>query len=171
MTLRPANVRQGRQGLNAKATRGEKMKKHLTKKRIALLAVLAVGAISAVGAYAYFTSTGSGTGSATVGYESNWTVGQTGISGAANLYPDPTIGVAGNIQTKSYHVKNNGSGSQNLGDVKISVATSTGGTWTWCAGDAGNPAPSLTGGNCTSNGTPPCTKGDFSVGGSAVGAT
>ena len=36
------------------------MRKHFTKKRIALLAVLAVGAIAAVGAYAYFTSTGTG---------------------------------------------------------------------------------------------------------------
>ena len=98
-------------------------------------------------AYAYFTSTGSGTGSATVGSDSAWTVGQTSTSGGA-LYPDPAIGT-GNIQTKSYSVTNPSAGNQHLTDVKISVANSDGSPW--------------------SSGL--CTKNDFSVGGAAVGAT
>jgi hypothetical protein len=42
-----------------------------SKKGIALLAALAVIAVSAVGAYAYFTASGSGTGSASVGQAAN----------------------------------------------------------------------------------------------------
>src|SRR5947209_7625530 len=97
------------------------MRKYLTKKRVVFLAVLAIAAAGAVGGYAYFTSTGTGTGSATVGSATNWTVGQTGVVSGGPLYPDATIGT-GNIQTNSYHVKNGGSGSQNLTQVVISVA-------------------------------------------------
>jgi len=118
------------------------------KRTWVLTAIVAVvAAMASIGAYAYFTSTGSGTGSATVGSDSAWTVGQTGTTGGP-LYPDPAIGT-GNIQTKSYSVTNPSAGNQNLTDVKVSVANSDGSPW--------------------SSGL--CTKNDFSVGGAAVGAT
>jgi len=120
-----------------------------SKKGLAALiaSVVAVGAM-AFGAYAYFTSTGSGTGSATVGTDSAWTVGQTGSTGAANLYPDTTIG-AGSIQTKTYDITNPSAGHQNLTSVTVKVANADGSPWT--------------------SGT--CSKSDFSVGGAAPGAT
>lgn len=97
-------------------------------------------------AFSYFTSTGDGTGSATVGSATAWTVAQTGVTSGGPLYPDASIGGA-NIQTNAYHVQNTGSGSQNLTDVKIKVATSTGAAWT--------------------SGT--CSASDFSLNGAAVG--
>jgi hypothetical protein len=118
------------------------------KRTWVLTAIVAVvAAMASIGAYAYFTSTGSGTGSATVGSDSAWTVGQTTTSGGP-LYPDPAIGT-GNIQTKSYSVTNPSAGNQNLTDVKVSVANSDGSAWT-----SGS-----------------CSKNDFSVGGAAVGVT
>jgi hypothetical protein len=123
-----------------------------SKKAIVLLATLVVVAAAAFGAYAYFTSTGTGTGSASVGTATNWTVGQTGSTGGA-LYPDATIGGA-NVQTKAYHVKNGGSGSQYLTQVVISIANADGSAWS----------------SQTDPLKPACTKSDFSVGGQAVGA-
>jgi hypothetical protein len=124
-----------------------------SKKGIALLAALVVAIAAAVGAYAYFTSTGTGTGSASVGSATNWVVGQTGSTGGA-LYPDAAIGGA-NVQTKSYHVKNAGSGSQSLSQVVISIANADGSVWSSQA-DPLKPA---------------CKASDFSVGGEAVGAS
>jgi len=130
------------------------MKLFKSKKVVAVAAT--AGLLIGVGgaAFAYFTSTGNGTGSATVGSATAWTVGQTTPTSGGPLFPDAAIGGA-NIQTNPYHVKNGGSGSQNLTQVTIQVATSTGGVWT----------------SQTDPTKPACTKGDFSVGGSAVGAT
>jgi hypothetical protein len=130
------------------------MRKHFTKKRVVLLAVAALAIGLGTGAFAYFTSTGTGTGSATVGSASNWTVGQTGVTSGGPLYPDAAIGGA-NVQTNSYHVKNNNAGSQYLAQVDIKVANSDGSAWS----------------SQTDSGKPACTKGDFSVDGSAVGTT
>ena len=123
------------------------MKKFLkSKKGLALLATMVV-AVAAIGAYAYFTSTGSGTGNATVGTDSNWVVGQTSLAGGP-LYPDPVIGT-GNIETATYTVHNPSAGDQYLADVKVKVAMADGSPWT--------------------SGT--CSKDDFSIGGAAVGTT
>ncbi|HUK44723.1 MAG TPA: hypothetical protein VLV28_05475 [Gaiellaceae bacterium] len=65
------------------------MKLIRSKKGIALLAALAVIAVSAVGAYAYFTSAGSGTGSATVGAAANNLV-VTGTPDSTALTPGGT---------------------------------------------------------------------------------
>src|SRR5437764_142756 len=101
------------------------MKLIKSKKGIALLAVLAVAVISAVGAYAYFTSTGNGTGSATVGNATNWTVGESAaqITAATGgpLYPDAAIG-GSHVLSTAYTVKNPGSGSQSLAAVTVKVA-------------------------------------------------
>ena len=125
------------------------MKKFISSKKgiVALIATLAVVAIGAFGAYAYFTSTGSGTGTATVGTDSAWVLGQTATAGPS-LYPDAAIGT-GNIQTKTYTIHNPSAGNQLLTDVKVKVANADGSPWT--------------------SGT--CNKDDFSVGGAAVGAT
>jgi hypothetical protein len=124
------------------------MKKFLTsKKGIVLLATSVAAVVAAMGAYAYFTSTGSGTGNATVGTDSSWAVGQTGLAGGP-LYPDAAIGT-GNIETATYTVKNPSAGNQLLTDVKVKVANADGTPWT--------------------SGT--CNASDFSVGGAAVGAT
>lgn len=152
------------------------MLRKFMRKRYAI-ALSAVGALAlAGGAFAYFTSTGNGTGSASVGTATNWTVGESGKPSGGPLYPDAAIGGA-NIQTDSYTVTNGGSGSQNLTSVDIKVATSTGVAWYGCAGDA---TPDATthicgggtsgGGGLVANGNPACRASDFSVGGQSVGA-
>jgi hypothetical protein len=65
--------------------REEKMKKHLSKKRVVLAAIVVVALAIASGvAYAYFTATGAGTGNATVGSSAGLTITSTAVSG---LYP------------------------------------------------------------------------------------
>ncbi len=136
------------------------MKLLKSKKGVVLLATLVVAAAAAIGAYAYFTSTGHGTGSATVGSATNWTVGETGSPSGGPLYPDTGTYPAGpfsgaHVQTDTYTVTNGGSGSQNLANVAISVANANGSAWSAQA-DLSKPA---------------CTAADFSVGGQAAGAT
>ncbi|MHB8329735.1 MAG: hypothetical protein ACYDD6_08955 [Acidimicrobiales bacterium] len=87
-----------------------------TKRRIAA-AVLSIGLVAGVAtsAYAYFTSSGSGTGSASVGSASTWKV--TVTSNAAHaLYP----GSGSNSLT--YTVTNQSTGLQELNSVTASVA-------------------------------------------------
>ena len=132
-----------------------------SKKGLALLAVLVVAAAGAIAGYAYFTSTGNGTGSATVGTASNWTVGESAAQIAAAtggpLYPDASIGTGAghNVLSTAYTVTNPGSGSQNLTSVTVKVANSDGSAWS----------------SQTNALKPACTAADFSVGGAAVGAT
>jgi len=123
------------------------MKLIKSKKGLVLLATLAVAVVAAVGGYAYFTSSGHGTGTATVGTDSPWTVGQTGSTGGA-LYPDPTIGT-GNIQSKAYDITNPSLGNQYLTQVTVEVANADGSAW--------------------ASGS--CSKDDFSIGGAPVGTT
>jgi len=64
--------------------------KHLkTKKTVLLLAVLVVAAVAAFGAYAYWTTGGSGTGSATAGNTTNNLI----VSGTASatIYPGSNV--------------------------------------------------------------------------------
>jgi hypothetical protein len=124
----------------------------LKKKRVLVGLTVAMLAVAGA-AFAYFTSEGKGTGSATVGSATSWTVGETTPSGGP-LYPDASIGGA-NIQTDGYKVKNAGSGSQSLTQVEISVAEANGSAWSSQADET----------------KPACTKNDFSVGGQAVGST
>ena len=53
------------------------MKVIKSKRGIALLAVLVAAAIAAFGAYAYWTTSGNGTGSASTGTDHGVTVNQT----------------------------------------------------------------------------------------------
>ena len=122
-------------------------------KKGAMIALAAVATlVVAGGAIAYFTSTGSGTGSATVGSSTAFTVGETGTATGGPLYPDAAVGGA-NIQTDPYTVTNPSKGSQNLTQVVISVANSDGSAWS-VQGNTGKPA---------------CNASDFSVGAQPVG--
>jgi hypothetical protein len=113
-----------------------------SKKGFALLAVLVVAAAAAIGGYAYFTDSGSGSGSATVGTSAPWSV-TVGSPTGGTLYPGQ------GTDTFSYTVKNVGSGNQQLNKVEISVANAGGTAWSSGA----------------------CSANDFSVDGQTAGAT
>jgi hypothetical protein len=92
------------------------MKKIFMRKRTLVLSVVAVLALTG-GAIAYFTNSGSGTGTASVGTSSEITLAGT-ITGT--LYP------AGDAADVSVLVTNPGSGSQHVGDVQLaSITTDT----------------------------------------------
>jgi hypothetical protein len=113
------------------------MRRHLTKKRVALLTALVVAA-SAVGAWAYFTANGTGSGTATVGTSSNLTLhGST----TGNLYPGSTV-------TMSFTVDNPGGGTERLGTIYLAgvkACTGTGSTW--------DPTLNSGAGGCSNSGT------------------
>jgi hypothetical protein len=89
-----------------------------SKKRRALVTVGAVGAVAAVGvAVAYFTTTGSGTGSATVGTSSAVTVHGTT---ATSLFP-------GTSSTVSFTVDNPSAGSQRVSAIQLESVTTDAG--------------------------------------------
>ena len=94
------------------------MKVIKSKKGLVLLATLVVAAAATVGGYAYFTSSGSGVGSATVGTSTALTITQTNtISG---VLPDSAP------HTVAYSIDNTAqSFAQNLGKVTVTnIATS-----------------------------------------------
>jgi hypothetical protein len=94
--------------------------RHLfTKKRT--IALVVVGSlVVAGGAVAYFTSTGSGTGNATVGSASNWVVTTSAPTGGA-LYPGTGSDVV------AYNVQNASTGYQNLAGTTAALTTDTAG--------------------------------------------
>ena len=92
---------------------------HLKRKRV-LIGLSAVVSLALAGAaIAYFTSTGSGTGSASVGNASNWTVSVAAPSGGP-LYPG-----AGS-QSFAYTVTNASSGHQQLNGTSASIPAQAG---------------------------------------------
>ena len=97
--------------------------KRLSKRAWVLVGIIAVvAAVTAVGGYAYWTSTGSGEGSATVGTDTPWQVDTDPATGGP-LTPD------GPSQTVGYTVTNNSTGHQSLANVAISVANPDGSPW------------------------------------------
>jgi hypothetical protein len=96
------------------------MKRFIQSKKgiVALLATLTVVVFSAIGAYAYFTANGSGTGSATVGSVSGITLAGT-ITG--DLYP------GGAPAGVSVLVTNPGSGAQTVGTIHLDSITADAG--------------------------------------------
>src|SRR4051794_31132211 len=92
------------------------MRAFKSKKGLTFLTAMVVAVAAAVGGDAYFTATGSGTGSAGVGQASNIPRGGT-ITGPLSPAGDPA-GV-------SVLVTNPGSGSQYVGDVHLASITST----------------------------------------------
>jgi hypothetical protein len=89
------------------------VKRSFPKKRVALLVAVVVAAIGAVAGYAWFSSTGSGTGSASVGNSSAVTLHGT-TSG--NLYP-------GTSGTVSFTVDNPSNGSEYVGTIHLASVT------------------------------------------------
>ncbi len=93
-----------------------------SKKGVAtLLAIFAV-AIGAVGAYGYFTSTGSGTGSATVGSSTDIVITNTTVG---TLYP------GGADVTVPVQLFNGGGGNEYVADVSGSVEDNAGCLGSW----------------------------------------
>lgn len=127
------------------------MKLSSRKRKLIVGGVAAAMLAGAIGAFAFFTSTGSGTGSATVGTATAWSVTETATSGGP-LFPDPAVG-GPNIQTVSYTVTNPSLGSQSLASVTVTVSN-----------------PSTPFSVQTDLSKPACTAADFSVGGQAAGA-
>jgi hypothetical protein len=100
------------------------MKLIKSKKGLAFLAALAVAVVAAVGAYAYFTSSGTGSGSATVGSDAGLVVTQTGTP-PSGLLPD------GATQDITIHVANTATFDQSLSAIHVTVAdTASDGTST-----------------------------------------
>jgi len=89
---------------------------------IVLGVVTVVAAAAAVGGYAYFTATGSGTGSANTGSVANLSITSTTPSG---IWPD------GNDHAITVVVQNTGGGPQHVGTISGAVQTFPGcyGTW------------------------------------------
>ena len=146
------------------------MKRIMNKKvaAIGLAAGLALGV--AGGAFAYFTTTGNGNGSATVGTATNdWnvTTDPAVLTGdATGLQPQPSsclpgsaasgsVGTCSVYETVAYHVKNTSSGQLNLSKVVVNVDP------TFSATNAAFPSEAAT----------PCTAADFSVDGGSTGSS
>src|SRR5262245_12150725 len=89
------------------------MRKHLTKKRVVVLAVVAAVAAIGATAFAYFTTTGSGTGSASVGTSSAVALHGTTVN---TLYPGTSTEV-------DFTVDNPASGNPFVGTVKLDSVT------------------------------------------------
>lgn len=98
------------------------------KKRAAVLGSL-TALVAVVGAIAYFTGTGSGTGQATVGTSTPWDVTFTGTSGT--MYP------GSGTSTVDYTVENVGSGNQRLNATTATVVNDGSGNVT----SSGTPVP------------------------------
>lgn len=96
------------------------MLRRFTKKR-AIVALSAIAALAmAAGAYAYFSSTGSGTSQAKVGNSTAYNVSVSPATGGP-LYP------AAGSENLAYTITNPGSGTQNLAATSVSVAHDAGG--------------------------------------------
>jgi hypothetical protein len=110
----------------------------VTKRRITLLVVLAVAAIAAIGAWAYFTANGSGSGTASVGTSSNLTLHGSTVG---TLYPGTTASI-------SFTVDNPSAGHQQLGTIYLAgVKACTG------AGSSWDPSLNSGAGGCSNSGT------------------
>src|SRR4051812_43443572 len=96
----------------------ERMKK-ISKKAVLVGATIGVLIGLTVTAVAYWTSSGQGTGSASVGTDTPWAVTSDTATGGPLTPGGPT-------ETVAYHVTNNSSGVQQLKQVTIQVATSSG---------------------------------------------
>jgi hypothetical protein len=99
----------------------------MKKKSAALVTAGVITVAAAGGAYAYWTTTGSGTGSATTGTSTAFNVTTDGASGGP-LTP------GGPSQTVAFHVQNPSSGIQRLQTVTVSVANADGTPWTAVSG-------------------------------------
>jgi hypothetical protein len=142
-----------------------------SKKRLAVAAGTAAMVMAgATAAFAYFTSTGSGSSSATVGSTSPWTVspGTASYTGDTALTPqsssclpasasfDGTDGTCAVYESVPYSVTNPNSGNQDLSSVVVSISANASTTSNWQVKD--------------SHGNVICSYADFAIDGVAGGA-
>src|SRR5260370_33773481 len=108
------------------------MKLLKSKRAIAVTAIAALTVIgTGIGAFASWTQTGNGAGSAPTGTASNYTVTTDAAVTGGPLTP------GGPLETITYHVKNNSTGHQNLNTVTIRVASNVlGVSTTWTTGQS-----------------------------------
>jgi hypothetical protein len=127
------------------------MKRFMSKKvaAIGLAAGIALGAGGA--AFAYFTTNGSGTGSASVGSTptgvNNLAVTVAAPTGAAKLFPTVLGDSNATVQTFAYAVKNTTEADINLSTEKITVSDTGGCLGSWFSVDGTSP----TGANTQTN--------------------
>jgi len=98
----------------------------IKRRKRAVIVIAALGVLVGGGALAYFTATGSGTGTATVGANSALTVSGT-VSGS--LYP-------GTSNTVNFTASNPSTGHQRLGTISLTgvhACTGAGSSWTGSA--------------------------------------
>jgi hypothetical protein len=112
--------------------------KLVTKKRIAVLAVLLIAAVAAIGGSAYFSANGSGSATATVGTSSNLVLHGSTVG---TLYPGSTVSI-------SFTADNPGGGTERLGTIYLAGAKA-------CTGASSSWDPSLNSGagGCSNSGT------------------
>ena len=120
------------------------MRNLLTRRKRIIIAGATAALVLGTGgaAFAYFTNTGSGTGSATVGSPGGWGVQQTASTGGP-LYPG-----AGTV-VLTFTITNNGSGNQEFTNATPSVPA----FGTTADAQTGSPATDI----------PGCTAGWFSA--------
>lgn len=103
------------------------MKKFTARKKRVAITTAALVAIGGGAAFAYWTSQGTGTGSATTGTTVPFTVTSTTATGGP-LTP------GGPNQTVAFDVTNPGTGVQHLTNVKVTIAEANGDPWTHASG-------------------------------------
>ena len=112
--------------------------KFVTKKTIAVLAVVLIAALAAIGGWAYFSANGSGSGTATVGTSSNLVLHGSTVG---TLYPGSNVSI-------SFTVDNPGGGTERLGTIYLAgVKACTG------AGSSWDPSLNSGAGGCSNSGT------------------
>ena len=112
--------------------------KFVTTKTIAVLAVVLVAALAAIGGWAYFSANGSGSGTATVGTSSNLVLHGSTVG---TLYPGSNVSL-------SFTVDNPGGGTERLGTIYLAgVKACTG------AGSSWDPSLNSGAGGCSNSGT------------------
>ncbi len=99
----------------------------LTTKLKVVLVAGTMTLATAGAAYAYWTTTGNGAGSATTGTSSAFQVTTDAATGAA-------LSPGGSSQTVAFHVKNNNAGTQRLRTVTVTVANADASAWTSAPG-------------------------------------
>ena len=124
-----------------------------TKKSKALVVAGVITVATAGGAYAYWSSLGTGTGAASTGTSSAFVVTTDAASGGP-------LSPGGLTQTVAFHVQNANSGVQRLTSVAVTVAASDGSAWNAVSGCS---AADYT------VGTPSFTPGDVASGASTNG--
>jgi hypothetical protein len=119
-------------------------------KIVAVVGGTALTLATAGTAYAYWTTSGNGSGSATTGTSSAFQVTTDAATGGPLTPGGPT-------QTVAFHIKNNNSGVQRLSTVTVAVKKSDGNAWTEVTGcsasDYSVGTPSFTAGDVASGAT------------------